>query len=283
MVSYPIKSKKLISGSSIPLIGICTYGLTSLNEIQEIVSFSLNKADYSYIDTSRISSNMDLIGYSIQKNLQRYRNNIFISCTLNLDDMSFEGVIDATQTILLQLNINFIDLLLLPWPNLIEDRINSWKACEFLFDQGVANGIGVSNFKKRHLESLINNRQINYKPCVNQIEVHPLYYDKKTIDFCRHNSILIQAYCPLATNCDKLIKNSLINNISIKYNKSPQQIALRWGVQNEFSVLPRSKNLSHILENSFLWDFELTNTEMNEIQSLNIYKKYEWDPDVVED
>ena len=151
-----------------------------------------------------------------------------------------------------------------------------WKALEECVEEGKIDTIGVSNFLKKHLEHILNNCKI--KPAINQIEVHPLYYDKETIDYCQQNNIVVEGYCPLAGFDDKLIKNEVINNIAKKKNKKVPQIILKWIIQHNIIPIPKSVHDEYIKENIYLNDFFLTDEEMNSINELNIGYKRDWDP-----
>ena len=146
----------------------------------------------------------------------------------------------------------------------------------YMKDCGLARSIGVSNFTPIHLQSILKN--CKYKPVVNQIEIHPLYYDKETIEFCENEKIILEAYCPFAQNDSKLIKNKFLLGLVEKYKKNVYQIILKWGTSKGFVMLPRSGKKTHVSENLNIDDFELSGKEIDEITALNCDYKIDWNP-----
>ncbi len=136
--------------------------------------------------------------------------------------------------------------------------------------------IGVSNFLKHHLEHLLAN--CKEKPVLNQIELHPLCYDRDLVEYHEKNQIIVEAYSPLARRDKELWENKLMLEVAAKYNKSVGQIALRWGIQHGFVVLPKSKTQKYIEENMNIFDFSLTEEEVKSIDGLNKAFHTCWDP-----
>lgn len=193
--------------------------------------------------------------------------------------MTYQKAIDETKLTLRDLKTDYLDMLLLHWPGEKRNRLEAWRACEYLKNEGLVKSIGVSNFKVRHLESL--KEKSDYLPCVNQIEIHPLYYDEETIDYCRKKNIIMEAYSPFAVNDHKLIQNSYLKELSKKYGKSIYQVILKWDLMNDFVVLPRSKDKRHLKANLEVADFELTKEELTNITQLNCNYKTDWDPESI--
>eukprot|EP01017_Pseudomicrothorax_dubius_P017905 TRINITY_DN2000_c0_g3_i3.p1 TRINITY_DN2000_c0_g3~~TRINITY_DN2000_c0_g3_i3.p1 ORF type:complete len:237 (+),score=66.03 TRINITY_DN2000_c0_g3_i3:66-776(+) len=197
------------------------------------------------------------------------------------DDETYEKSVRAVQFALKNISTTYFDLVLMLWPGTPtpQDRLDTWKALEDMVDQGLTKSIGVSNFLPRHLDSILPKCRI--KPVVNQIETHPLYYDKETIEYCKKNDILVEAYAPLAQGNKALLENEVLKRIGSKYHKSAAQVALRWGVQHGFAVIPKSKSEQRVQENITIDDFELTAEEIDEINGLNANKKMAWNPSTV--
>lgn len=269
-----IKTLIAHDGTKLPQIGLGTYMIDVERVIDEIIPHSYN-VGYTLFDTAVMYGNEHLIGKALKK-FAIPRDNIFITSKILPEDMSYKQAIDSTKNSLKDLQTDYLDLLLIHWPGNKKERIDTWKACEFLKDSGLVKSIGVSNFTPIHLESIMKNAK--YKPIVNQIEIHPLYYDKETIDFCRKENILLEAYCPFAQNNKNLIKQKDLIDLSEKYGKNIYQIILKWGISNGFILLPRSSKKSHIEENLKIDDFELTLAELDRITSLNKNYKIDWDP-----
>lgn len=137
--------------------------------------------------------------------------------------------------------------------------------------------IGVSNFLKHHLQHLI--KETGVPPAVDQFEIHPLLWEGPTIDFCREQNILVEAYSPLARQHEALFKSVKINSIAKKHKKSVAQVCLRWSLQQGFVVLPKSKTASRIEENIDIFDFALDKEDMSLIEDLRKKNKRTcWDP-----
>ena len=146
---------------------------------------------------------------------------------------------------------------------------------EKLQEEGLTRSIGVSNFRKSHLENLLS--KVNKIPSVNQIETNPQMVDEETIQFCKENKIVIEAWSPLGSGA--CLNDSKIQKIADKYQKSTAQIILRWLLQKRIVILPKSVHEERIIENIDLFDFELNEEDMNLINQLNQHKRTGPDPD----
>ena len=157
-------------------------------------------------------------------------------------------------------------------------RSETWEALESLYEEKKVRNIGVSNYYVKHLKSLLE--KCNVKPVINQIELHPLCIQWDTVEFCRENKIVVEAYCSLAQHDPNLIRDKTIVNLAKKYKKSESQICLKWALQNEF-VIPRSKNPNRVKENCDIFDFEIEGNDMELINGMNIDYHVDWDPNSV--
>ena len=173
---------------------------------------------------------------------------------------------------------DYIDLYLIHWPEAksLEDRLGVWRALEEGVQEKKIRSIGVSNFQPVHLKSILENCKI--KPAVNQFELHPLYMEHKTIEICREENILIEAYSTFARMDPKLIQSPLLVSICEKYNKKPTCVLVRWAVQHGWVVLPISVSRARVFENIDVDDFELTTEETASLDGLNCHYKVAWDP-----
>ena len=267
---------KLNNGKEIPLIGFGTFQIRKISELEKALKSAI-KYGYRLFDTSVTYGNEHLFSKIIPK-LNIPREELIISTKIQKSDMTYEQTKQSINNSLKKMNLNKIDIVLIHWPEVenLNDRLMVWKALEECVEEGKIDTIGVSNFLKKHLQHILNNCKI--KPAINQIEVHPLYYDKETIDFCQQNNIVVEGYCPLAGFDDKLIKNQVINNIAKEKSKKVPQIILKWSIQHNIIPLPKSVHDEYIKENIDLNDFFLTDEEMKHIDNLNIGYKRDWDP-----
>lgn len=170
----------------------------------------------------------------------------------------------AFERSLEKLRLDYIDLYLIHWP--VSDKyLHTWRALERLYEEGSVRAIGVSNFHIHHLKNLMNH--FEQKPVVNQVELHPYLTQEPLRRFCLENDIKVESWSPLARG--QMIGDPVIGQISKKYGKTPAQIVLRWHVQNDLIVIPKSKSPSRIRENADIFDFTLTKEDMEKINTLN--------------
>ena len=167
-----------------------------------------------------------------------------------------------------------IDIYLLHWP--AREFLSRWKALEDLYVAGRVRAIGVSNFKKHHLEELEKHSKV--RPMINQIEAHGYFMDEETVAYCREKGIALQAWRPLMRT-GNMLENADIQKIGQKYGKSAAQVALRYLIQRGFTVIPKSVHLERMRENIDIFDFALTEEEMCFMRTLNTGKRTAGDPD----
>lgn len=260
------------NGLQIPSIGFGTYQLTTNPSLETALTHAY-QSGYRLIDTATMYTNEKLIGDAILHN-NIPRSSLFLTTKIWMSDMTYTKAKASITRSLQNLNTDYIDLVLIHWP--IHDKqqhLNVWKALEESVHEGKVRSIGVSNFKVEHLEHLLHH--CNIKPVINQIECHPCYYDKQTINYCKTNNILIEAYCPLAQFNEKLIKHPKIINIAKRVCKSVPQVILKWHLINEIIPLPKSSHSTYIKDNITLDDFDLTKDDMDVINNIGIkYKRY---------
>ncbi|XP_068943408.1 aldo-keto reductase family 1 member D1 [Petaurus breviceps papuanus] len=155
---------------------------------------------------------------------------------------------------------------------------DTWEALEACKDANLVKSLGVSNFNHRQLELILNKPGLKYKPVCNQVECHPYFTQTKLLQFCQSHDIVIVAHSPLGTcrdplwvntYCPPLLEDPLLLSLGKKYHKSPGQISLRFNIQRGIVVIPKSFNAKRITENFQIFDFSLTDEEMNNIKALN--------------
>merc|ERR1712194_356513 len=175
-----------------------------------------------------------------------------------------------------ELGVGYIDLLLVHWPGqfnslnktqnrAIRERV--WTVCEEAYKLGHARAIGVSNWTEEHIADLVEDGGM--KPMVNQIEMSPYTIWTKIVKYCQENEIALQAFSPLGSNAGSVLKDDVVTGIAEKHKKNPGQVVLRWLVQQNIMVLPRSSSAERIKSNMDIYDFELTAEEMEKITALN--------------
>ena len=252
---YNIKRIPFHTGNSIPQIGFGTYQLRGL-DCTSAVKIALDTG-YQHIDTASIYRNEIDISNALEPYLTSgkiKRSDLFITSKISPSEQGYDKALTGCQEILKKLKLDYLDLLIIHWPGVAglkpeapenaEIRLQTWKALEKLKEDGYVKDIGVSNFLKRHLEHLAENNKT--VPAINQFEIHPFCVDQSTVEYCREKGIVVEAYSSLARNEDILMKNSYFLEFSEKYKKTVAQLALRWGIQHDFVVLPKSKTESRI-------------------------------------
>ncbi len=269
-----IKSKfSLNNGVEIPVLGLGVYLSPSGEKTQKTVATAFDLG-YRHVDTAKIYGNENDVGSAVRET-SIPRSGIFVTTKLWNADFGYESTLRACDKSLKKLGLDHIDLYLIHWP-VEKKRKETWKAMETLYNEKKCRAIGVSNFMVRHLNELLDNCVI--KPAVNQIELSPYNYDyrKATIDLCRRHEIMLEAYSPL-TKGNKLQDPKLIE-IANRYNKTPAQILIRWALEHNFVVLPKSNNPKRIQENGDVFDFFISEQDMNLLDSFNENLVTGWDP-----
>ena len=258
----------LNDGNSIPLIGFGTYKLLGEDGVQAVADALTN--GYRLIDTAAVYNNEVEVGRGIIAS-GIDRKEISITTKLSRQNLGYNQAKIAFHESLEKLGLEYVDMYLIHWPanaknytNWQKANADSWRALEELKADGLIKSIGVSNFWQEHLEALFHTA--NSIPALNQIEFHPGYWQPDLTEYCKEKGIVVQSWSPLGKG--KVFGNDLLKSIALKYTKSVSQICLRWIIQKEILVIPKSKNLNRIRENIDLFDFELSHAEMIAIDSL---------------
>ncbi|MFA6355083.1 MAG: aldo/keto reductase [Candidatus Paceibacterota bacterium] len=301
-----LKETNLIlnTGAIMPILGLGTWK-SEPNKVKEAVLCALSEYGYSHIDCAAIYCNEKEIGEAFKKVFENNiikREDIFITSKLWNTDHSKDNVEKACEKTLSDLNLKYLDLYLMHWgvaipPNekpldnpqgrlapqldkngiLITEKVSireTWEAMEKLVEKGLTKAIGVANFTAPMLIDLLSYAKI--KPSVNQIEMHAYLQQPELLEFCKYNDIVVTAYSPLGSpgnSKDKgfpaLLEDKVINEIANIYNKTPAQILIRWAIQREIVVIPKSVTPERIQENINVFDFELSETDTKKIEELN--------------
>lgn len=233
------------------------------------------KMGYRLIDYSSAYGNEDLIRKAIKKSGVD-RKDIFIISRASNQDQYNNCVRESFMRILSRIGVSYIDLYMFHWP-VTEHYIETYKELEKLYEEGLIKSIGICNCHKHHIETIL--KECKIKPMVNEFEVHPLLTQKDLIGFCNSNDIRVIAYTPLAKNDDRLRNNPCLRNLAKKYRKTIHQIILRWDVQNGVIPIPYSFSVDHNRQNFDIFDFTLTEEEIQAIDKININSRLRYDPD----
>ena len=252
---------KLNNGVDIPIIGLGTWTLTG-KDAYNAVLIAL-QAGYRLIDTAMMYGNERNIGEAVNDS-DIPREEIFVTTKVWNTDHGYDKALKAFERSLRKLNMSYVDLYLIHWP-VTGLRNETWKALEKIYKDGKARSIGVSNFTILHLNELF--KTTSTIPAVNQVEFSPFLYQKELMEFCQANKIVVEAYSPL-TRGNKL-DNDQLKAIGKKYGKTTAQILLRWGIQHNIIQIPKSRSKSHIIENIDIFDFQLDNDDMVQLDNLN--------------
>lgn len=251
----------LSSGISIPSIGFGTYKLGDNHKTKDLIRYAL-ETGYRQIDAASFYGNEIGVGEGIKaSNIKR--NEIFLATKLWNDNHGYENTMKAFNESLEKLQVDYIDLYLIHWPNKLNNE--TWKAFEELYKKGKVRAIGVYNFKIEHLEDLRKSAEI--MPMVNQIELHPLSSKNDMLSYCNKNNIQLVAWSPIMRG--KLLSNEIMIELSKKHKKTIAEVILRWHIQRGVIPIPKSSNKERIKENFDIFDFKLSNEDMNYINSLN--------------
>lgn len=263
-----MKELILNDGNKIPMIGFGTYKSTEQDGVQSVVN-ALNNG-YRLIDTAAKYENEEAVGKGITSSGVD-RKEIVVTTKLWRENLGYEQTKKAFKESLHKLGLDYIDLYLIHWPanarnykDWQKTNADSWRAMEELQADGLIKSIGVSNFWREHLEALF--QTANIIPAINQIEFHPGYWQPELTDFCKKQGIMIQSWSPLARG--RVLDNEILKNIAGQHHKSVAQICLRWVIQHEVVVIPKSTTLQRIKENINLFDFELSEDDMVRINTL---------------
>jgi len=262
----------LNNGVKMPWFGL---GVFKVEEGPELVNAVKTAIQHGYrsIDTAAIYENEEGVGQGIKES-GIAREDLFVTSKVWNADLGYESTLAAYQTSLDKLGLEYLDLYLIHWP--VEGKYKeAWRALETLYKEGRVRAIGVSNFQVHHLEDLMKDAEI--KPMVNQVEYHPRLTQKDVQSFCREQGIQMEAWSPLMQG--QLLDNEVLAAIAAKYNKSVAQIILRWDLQNGVVTIPKSTKEHRIIENSQVFDFELTQEDMHQINELNQNHRVGPDPD----
>lgn len=256
----------LNDGNKIPSLGFGTYLIPDDGTTEKSV-LSAFEAGYRLIDTAQAYQNETGVGVAI-KNSGLKREEIFIESKLWCSNFGYEKAKKGIESSLKKLDVDYIDLYILHQP--YGDVVGAYKALEEAQKEGKIKSIGISNQDAKFLSEFLPN--VNIMPTVNQIECNPFCQRKDERKVMDKNNIILQSWYPIGHGNKELLNNDDIVEIGKKYNKSAVQVILRWHVQSGFIAIPKSTSPAHINDNFDIFDFELSQEDMNKIEKLDTGK-----------
>lgn len=284
---------KLNNSNKVPIVGIGTWEADK-NKVATAIKYAILKCNYRHIDCAAIYGNEKQIGEAFERILTTSkikRNDLFITSKLWNNRHNPELVEKTCRQTLKDLHLKYLDLYLMHWgiafkpegnPEPIGKNgkvqtadvpiLDTWRAMENLVKKGLAKSIGVANFTTIMLVDLLTSAKI--KPVMNQVELHPYNTQEQLIEYCKYRNITVTAYSPLGRGSiistkNQLLKDKVIQKIAKSHHKTPAQILINWAISRGTIPIPKSTSPKRIAENIAVFDFELTNQEMQEINKLN--------------
>ena len=267
-----METVQFYNGRTMPKIGLGTYRVKDSDECRESVKHAIEQG-YRSIDTAMIYGNEETVGQGIKEGLKSTglsREDLFITSKLWLTDFGRQNVEEAYRQSVEKLGLDYLDLYLMHWPGTNEAvMIDSWRGMEDLYKQNQVKNIGVSNFTPEHFEALL--AQVSIKPVINQVEFHPYLTQNKLRKYLEAQNIIMESWSPLMNS--QILHDDVINEVANEVGKTPAQVAIRWNIQHDVVVIPKSVTPHRIEENLDVWNFELSDNQMERIDQLNQDKR----------
>jgi 2,5-diketo-D-gluconate reductase A len=256
----------LNNGVEMPIIGFGVYQIPDANECEQAVYDAL-MVGYRLIDTAAAYQNEEAVGRAIKRSGVP-REELFITTKLWISDAGYESTMKAFANSLQKLQLDYLDLYLIHQP--FGDVYGSWRAMEELYRERKIKAIGVSNFQMDRLVDLIIHNEV--VPAVNQVETHPFCQQVESAKLMKENNVQIESWAPFAEGRNNLFQNEVLASIAEKYHKSVAQVVLRWLTQRNVVVIPKSVHKERIIQNFNIFDFELSQEDMEKIATLDTKK-----------
>jgi diketogulonate reductase-like aldo/keto reductase len=284
----------LNNGQRMPRIGLGTYGVKDKSTCLKVFNEAIS-VGYRLFDTGTLYGNDEYIGdvvYDRLSSQELKRDDIFIETKIAPWQHGKQNTNKAVADSLKRLKLSYIDMVLVHWPGVAkaspndpknkEMRAETWKELENLVSEGKIKSIGVSNYTESHLNDLLSYCKV--KPTVNQVEFHPMCYQKQLLQFCKSNSIYLQAYSSLGSSQSNppgwtvLFNNEHVKSIASKHGRTIPQVLLRWGLQHDCLLIPKTSKVENLKPNLDIMGFQLDNEDMQKLNELNQDKHFCWNP-----
>lgn len=267
-----MKYIKLNNGSKVPAIGFGTYKITKEADMELAIGEAVENG-YRYFDTAKYYQNEKILGKYLKETGLK-REDYQVASKVWPSSFDTDAAKRSLDESLADLDIGYIDIILLHWYG--KDFEKAWEVFRDYRDQGLVKALGVCNFTINQMTELIN---LGEKPVLDQLESHLYFQDRKTVEFLKENEILHQAWGPLSQGKSNLLEEKILREIGDKYGKSPAQIALKWNIDRGTMVLVKSSNEGRIKENISIFDFDLSQEDMNALASLDRKERFSNDPE----
>lgn len=254
----------LNNGVKMPLEGFGVFQVPDPDQCEQAVLDAI-ATGYRLIDTAAAYMNEQAVGAAVKK-CGVPRKELFITTKLWVQDASYEGAKKAIETSLQNLGLDYIDLYLIHQP--MGDYIGAYRAMEEAYRQGKLKAIGVCNFYPAPLADLCETVEV--MPAVNQVELHPFFQQEKALATMKEYGVHPEAWGPFAEGKHGIFTHPVLTKIGEKYGKSAAQVALRWNVQRGVTVIPKSVHKERMEQNMAIWDFQLSDEEMQQIAALDL-------------
>lgn len=256
----------LNNGVKMPQLGFGVYQITDAAECEQVVLDAI-EVGYRSIDTAASYGNEEAVGRAIKK-CGIPRDELFVTTKLWFTDASYDGAKRGFEASMRKLDLDYLDLYLIHQP--LGDVYGAWRALEELYEQGVIRAIGLANFYPDRLLDLMNFN--NVKPAVNQVEANVFFQQWEAQDVMKKNDVAMEGWAPFAEGKNDLFHNDVLASIAKVHNKSIAQVVLRWLLQRGIICIPKSVKKERLQENFDVFDFELTDEEMELIKTLDTNK-----------
>ena len=254
----------LNNGIKMPLEGFGVFQVPDPAQCKQAVLDAINSG-YRLIDTAAAYMNEEAVGAAIKESGVD-RNELFITTKLWVQDADYESAKKAIETSLEKLGLDYLDLYLIHQP--MGDYAGAYRAMEEAYKEGKLRAIGVCNFYPARLADLCET--VDVIPAVNQVELHPFFQQEDALALMKEYGVRPEAWGPFAEGNHGIFTHPVLSSIGEKYGKSAAQVALRWNVQRGVVVIPKSVHKDRMEQNMNIWDFELSEEDMNEIAKLDI-------------
>ena len=279
-MNHQTDTYKLSNGVGIPCSGFGTWQTPDGDVAVRSVAAAI-EAGYRHIDTAQAYGNEESVGKGIRES-GIDRKDLFVTTKLWNSNHSYKLTMRTFEESMNKLGLDYLDLFLIHWPNPIafrdhwqEANAESWKAMEELYEAGKIRAIGVSNFRPHHIEEILKTAKV--APMVNQIRLCPGDTQDETVDWCREHGMVLEAYSPLGIG--QIFEVPEMQKLAEKYHRSIAQVCIRWSLQRGYLPLPKSVTPSRIQENLKVFDFELSDEDVQLIADLKGCVGYASDPD----